>query len=281
MIAALRILFAAVLCAAGCTWDAPPVEWQAPSPIAAGVDTAARYRARWTPGATPEVVVTRGRAVESDTAEANASREVMACPGSWVRAPKIRGSVWSAWWQVRPDSSASLLAEQRNSSGTADQRIVVDSVDKALLGCARPAPSIAVDSVSGYVHVGYYMVAPEGPGVFYAHLMNVRLHQFEPPIAIVYGEKPVRVAVASRGDTVAVAYEDPNSDLGRIALSMSLTGGHLFEQTARLIPVSTSSQVASAPQIVRLAGAQLWIGWTEDSQSGSAFLLRRARIVAR
>ena len=275
------VLGAAALLVVGCTWDAPPVEWQAPSPIAAGVDTAARYLARWTPGATPEVVVARGRAVGADTAEANASRAVQACPGSWVSAPRIRGSVWSAWWQVRPDSSASLLAEQRNSSGTADQRIVVDSVDKALLGCARPAPSIAVDSVNGYVHVGYYMVAPEGPGVFYAHLMNVQLHQFERPSAIVYGEKPVRVTVASRGDTVAVAYEDPNSELGRIALSMSLTGGHLFEQTARLIPVSTSSQVASAPQIVRLAGAQLWIGWTEDSQSGSAFLLRRARIVAR
>jgi hypothetical protein len=176
---------------------------------------------------------------------------------------------------------AGLMAEQRDSAGGSMKRIMVASVHAALLGCARPAPSIAVDSTNGYVHIGYYMVAPEGPGLFYSHLMDPRLGRFEQPIAIVYGEKPVRVAVASRADTVAVAFEDPNSDVGRIAMSMSLTSGHLFEQTARLIPVSTSSQQASAPQIVRLSGGQLWVGWTEASQSGSAFLLRRAQIVPR
>ncbi len=36
-----------------------------------------------------------------------------------------------------------------------------------------------------------------------------------------------------------------------------------------------------APQILRLSGAELWVGWREASQSGSAFLLRRARIVPR
>ena len=269
------ILCCAVLLA-GCSWDAPPVEWQAPSPIAAGVDTAAYYVARWTPGASPELSVTQGR----DGSQA-APDAVGACPGSWVSTPLVRGNRWSAWWQIRPDSSAVLWSERTDSAGAVQQRVVVDSLDKAQSGCARPAPAIAVDSVNGYVHVGYFMVAPEGPGLFYAHMMPQFSKQFERPLAMVYGEKPVHVAVASRGDTVAVAYEDPNSGAGRIALSMSLTGGHLFEQTARIIPVSTSSQQASAPQIVRLAGGQLWIGWTEDSQSGSAFLLRRAAIVAR
>ena len=266
---------------AGCSWDAPPVEWQAPSPIAAGADTAAHYIARWTPGATPEVTVARVGVTDPAAAISRAAAPALACPGSLASSATVPGGVWSAWWEVRPDSSASLLAERRDARDGTTVRIVVDSVDKALLGCARPAPAIAVDSVNGYVHVGYYMVAPEGPGLFYAHLMNVKMRQFERPIAIVYGEKPVRVAIASRGDTVAVAYEDPNSELGRIALSMSLTGGHLFEQTARLIPVSTSSQEASAPQIVRLAGGQLWIGWTEVSASGQALLLRQAHIVSR
>jgi hypothetical protein len=268
-----------LLCAAllaGCTWDAPPVEWQAPVPLAAGADTAPRYVARWTPGASPDVVVASG-----GTAAAASAADAAACPGSWVSASVVGGRRWSAFWQIRPDSSAALVAEARDPTGARQQRIVVDSVDRALLGCARPAPAIAVDSVNGYVHVSYYMVAPEGPGVFYAHLMNAQLSQFERPLAMVYGEKPVRVAIASRGDTVAVAYEDPNSEVGRIALSMSFTAGHLFEQTARIIPVSTGSQQATAPQIVRLAGGQLWIGWTAASQSGTAFLLRRAQIVAR
>jgi hypothetical protein len=272
------------VCLAGCSWDDPPVAWEAPTPLASSVDTLARYGARWTPGATPEVAVAvSGRADSAGTARVTDVAITVAgvCPGSLVETPLVRGSRWSAWWQIRPDSSAGLLAEQRDSAGGVTQRIMVDSVDKALLGCARPAPSIAADSVNGYVHVGYYMVAPEGPGLFYAHLMPQNPRQFERPLAMVYGEKPVRVHLASRGDTVAVAYEDPNSDLGRIALSMSFTGGHLFEQTARIIPVSTSSQQASAPQVVRLGARQLWIGWTEASQSGSAFLLRRARLVAR
>ncbi len=275
MFVAPRILLGVTLLT-GCTWDAPPVEWQSPSPIAAGVDTAAHYVARWTPGATPEVAVSSGAATTATT-----GTEVGTCPGSWVSSPSVRGIRWSAWWRIRPDSSAVLMSEKGDSTGARLQRIVVDSVDKAILGCARPAPTIAVDSVNGYVHVAYYMVAPEGPGLFYAHLMTQYSRQFERPLAIVYGEKPVHVTVASRGDTVAVAYEDPNSELGRIALSMSFTGGHLFQQTARIIPVSTSSQQASAPQIVRLAGGQLWVGWTETSQTGRAFLLRRATIVSR
>ncbi len=274
-----KILGAAAL-VAGCSWDDPPVEWQAPVPIVARVDTAARYAARWTPGATPELVVTSDETLPGGLIGPVAD-VVPACPGSWVVGAPVRGTRWSAWWQIRPDSSALLVAEQRDSLGVSLRRVAVDSVDVALLGCARPAPSIAVDSVNGYVHIAYYMVGPEGPGLFYSHLMNPLLPQFETPMAIVYGEKPVRVAIASRADTVALAYEDPNSALGRIAMSMSITSGHLFEQTARLIPVSTSSQQASAPQIVRLQGGQLWVGWREESQSGSAFLLRRARIVTR
>jgi hypothetical protein len=261
----------------GCGWDAPPVEWETPAPIAAVADTAARYAARWTPGATPEVVVGPPAAPPSGRSGAGAGE----CPGSRAVTPAVRGVRWSAWWQIRPDSSAVLRVASADDAGTPASQLVVDSIDVAQLGCARPAPAIAVDSVNGYVHVAYYMVGPEGPGVFYAHLMPQMPTQFERPLAMVYGEKPVRVAVASRGDTVAVAYEDPNSELGRIAMSMSLTGGHLFDQTARIIPVSTSSQQASAPQIVRLSGQQVWVGWTEASQSGSAFLLRRAQIVLR
>ena len=43
-----------------------------------------------------------------------------------VETPLVRGSRWSAWWQIRPDSSAGLLAEQRDSAGGVTQRIMVD-----------------------------------------------------------------------------------------------------------------------------------------------------------
>ncbi|MCC7052420.1 MAG: hypothetical protein IT355_04075 [Gemmatimonadaceae bacterium] len=272
-----RVLTLMVLAmVAGCSWDAPPVEWQSPAPVASAPDSTVLYEARWLPGRVPEVV-----AVPVAAASRPASLDGGVCAASVVVAPPVRGTTWSSWWQVRADSSALLHAGQRDSAGRLVRSLVVDSLDRALLGCARPAPAITVDSANGYVHVSYFMVAPEGPGLFYAHLMDPRASRFEPPLAVVYGDRPVRVALASRGDTIALAYEDPNSEHGRIAMSVSLTSGHLFEQTARLIPVSTSSQSASAPQVVRLSGGELWVGWTETSASGSAFLLRRARIVSR
>lgn len=259
---------------AGCGWDAPPVAWESPTPLLTRSDSATRYSAHWTPGAPTAEVVVRGP--EATPAVAGGPE----CPGSRAVAARVAGREWSVWWQARPDSSATLIAARRDSLGAVQLQVVVDSVDRALLGCARPAPVIAVDSVNGYVHVAYFMVAPEGPGVFYAHLMPPQT-RFELPMAMVYGEKPADVAIASRGDTVVVAYEDPNSEHGRIALSLSLTAGHLFEQTARLVPVSTSSRQAFAPEVVRLSGGELWVGWTEESQAGSAYLLRRARIVSR
>jgi hypothetical protein len=260
-----------------CSWDAPPVEWQSPAPIASDADSTVLYAARWTPTATPAVTVSQTPV----TSRIDSLGTGGACRASRVDAAPGRGGTWSTWWQVRQDSSAVLYAGLRDAAGGQVRSLIVDSLDRALSGCARPSAAITVDSVNGYVHVAYHLVAPEGPGLFYAHLMDPRATHFEVPLAVVYGERPVRVALASRADTVALAYEDPNSEHGRIAMSLSLTAGHRFEQTARLIPVSTSSQSASAPQMVRLAGGEVWVGWTESSASGSAFLLRRARIISR
>jgi hypothetical protein len=274
----VRLLLAGLVAVAcgGCAWDAPPVEFDAPTPLSTATDSTMSFVARWARGSSPEVVINSARPQPERPETA-----VAECPGSRVESAVVGGLVWSAWWRIRPDSSAVLMSDARDAAGRIQRTIAVDSVDVARLGCARPAPAIVVDSLNGYVHVSYFMVAPEGPGLFYVHLMNPAASRFELPVAVVYGEKPVATALASRGDTVAVVYEDPNSERGRIAMSLSLTAGHLFEQTARIVPVSTSSQQASAPTVVRLSGRQLWIGWKESSASGAAFLLRRARIVSR
>jgi hypothetical protein len=93
------------------------------------------------------------------------------------------------------------------------------------------------------VHVAYSLDAPEGPGIFYAHLMDPRA-QFEVPAALVYGGGG-SVAVASDDQTVAIAYEDPNSSRPRIALAVSRTAGHTFE--SKSIPVSSRDTTARTP----------------------------------
>lgn len=150
------------------------------------------------------------------------------------------------------------------------------AADRGAYGCARPAPSLAIDKKYGYVHVAYALTGPEGPGVFYAHQMDPR-SQFEPPVAIIYGERLGDVRVAVDGDVVAVAYEDPNSGGGRrkIGLAVSRTSGHLFED--RLTASGGISNARDPHVLVR--GRAVVVGWSETADGADpVFRLRRARV---
>ena len=117
-----------------------------------------------------------------------------------------------AWWSPRPDSSAELLAARSVDGGqswSAPEQ--VDTADHTPVGCKRPAPAIAADSASGYVHVAYGMRDAQGAGVFFSHSME-RGRMFHSPVTILYGERLASVAIAAHGDTVAIAYVDPSSD---------------------------------------------------------------------
>jgi len=173
-----------------------------------------------------------------------------------------RGQTYAAWWAVRPDSSALLLAARSDDGGSTWARtLAVDTLDRSGRGCARPAPAVSTDSVNGYVHVVYFMEAPEGPGVFYAHLMDPRA-AFEPAAVVMYGERPSAVSVASRGDTVVVAYENPNGDRPRVELALSYSAGHRFDR--RGILASSPNTGAEAPSVA-LDGRRLAVAWVERS----------------
>lgn len=189
-----------------------------------------------------------------------------------VRVAGSRGGErYAVWWEPRADSSARLLAAHSSDGGASwPDRYVVDSLDRGARGCRRPAPAVAADSVNGYVHVSYALDAPEGAGLFYAHLMDPRA-QFEPPAAVMYGEGPGHSAVASDGEHVAVAYEDPNRGRPAIGLAISRTAGHTFESKA--VPVSGADHDAAAPAVA-VRGARVAVGWTGDG----ARVVRTGRI---
>jgi hypothetical protein len=182
------------------------------------------------------------------------------CPAS-VRVAAGRGEERvAAWFSVRPDRSAALHASRSTDGGrTWDAVARVDTLDRAGSGCERPAPSVAVDTVNGYVHVAYSLTAPEGRGVFYAHRMDPRA-AFEPPQVIVYGDRPAATSVVSAGDLVLVAYEDPNTG-GRpfVSLALSRTGGHTW---AERFAASEGSMSAERP-LVRVRAREVALGWVE------------------
>jgi hypothetical protein len=183
----------------------------------------------------------------------------LACPGS-VRIARAGTVSYSTWWEARPDSSVVLMVSEEAKPGTWKPPVVADSTDHGVRGCGRPSPAITADSASGYLHLAYFAEPNSGAGVFFAHSMD-RAATFHSPVAIVYGRNPARVSVASNGDRVIVAYEDPNAVQPTIAVALSNTMGHIFE---RRIQVSGENGRARQP-VVRLGADSIRIWWSEYS----------------
>jgi hypothetical protein len=179
-----------------------------------------------------------------------------------VQAPG--GEAYASWFAVRGDSSVVLRVARSDDDGRSwNAAVTADSTDVGRAGCARPVPFIAADSLNGYVHLAYHLDAREGAGLFFTHTME-RGALFHAPVPIVYGDRPSVASVASRGDTVVVAYEDPNSRNPRVGLAISRTQGHIFE---RRLAVSDDSGEARAPRVA-VRGTRVVVAWTGAQRGG-------------
>lgn len=202
-----------------------------------------------------------------------------ACAGS-LRIASAGGDTYGAWWQIRPDSSSALVTGRSTDGGrTWIVTAVADSTDRSRRGCTRPPPAVAADLATHYFDVAYFLEPPSGSGIFFTHTMDAP-HLgtpnavFHAPVAVMYGASPSRVAVATHGDDVAVAYEDPNATRETIGLALSRTMGHLFE--ARVI-ASDPNAPATDPRVA-LAGDTVIVEWAERPDSvaqGGRIALRR------
>ncbi len=191
-----------------------------------------------------------------------------ACRAS-IRVARMQKSFYAAWWSVRTDSSSSLELSRSDDGGPWTHAVIADSSDASGRGCARPAPSIAADVVSGYVHVAYFIEPASGAGIFSVHTMD-RGESFHAPTAMVYGSRPSNTAIAAEGDKVAVAYENPNTSRPQIYVGLSRTMGHIFESQ---LAVSDENTAAVNPS-VKLRGTKLDVSWTELSSADTT--LRRS-----
>ncbi|HLA89417.1 MAG TPA: sialidase family protein [Gemmatimonadaceae bacterium] len=243
-------LLAAALGTAGCVKDV--VSWSeetrvggppaASARLVLGANGAPAFVAAWTPPTTPG-----GSTI---------------CPGSLAAAPARGDTAFAAWWASRGDSTAVLVAARSNDRGRAwGEAVIADSTDRGRTGCRRAAPFLAVDSLTGNVHLAYFLEAPEGPGVFLTHSMEGGA-MFHAPVPVVYGERPSAAAVAARGDTVAVAFTDPNAAAPQLWLAISRSTGHILEQRAR---VSSPAASASRPAVA-LRGDRIAVAWYETAR---------------
>ncbi len=223
-------------------WDGPPMP--AASALAPGV------------AIVPE---SAGRPPQIVTAAPHGSpkRERRQCTVTMRFANGPGRVVYAAWWTARQDSSGMLRIARSADGGTHwAAAVTAEERDRSVRGCSRPAPAIAVDPDSGYVHLAYYLETLDGSGIFYRHYMQGMFHA---PVVIVYGERPVAAAIAAVGDTVVVAYEDPTRRTPQIVLALSNTAGHLFETR---VPASGDEVDARAP-VVGLAPGRIAVGWAQ------------------
>ncbi len=228
--------------------------------LALADDGASGFAVAWTPATWPTepgLCVATRRAVQALALDADA-RETDA------RETDTRAA-YASWFTARADSSVLLRVARSDDGGrTWNAAVTADSTDVGRTGCARPTPFLAADSLNGYVHLAYHLVAIEGAGLFFTHSME-RGALFHEPVPIVYGDRPSTASVASRGDTVIVAYEDPNSRLPRLGLALSRTQGHIFESR---VAASDETGEARTP-LVAVRGARIVVAWTATQRGGA------------
>ena len=206
------------------------------------------------------------------------------------------GELAAAWWAARADSSVVLyLARSIDDGAHWDSTRAADTRDPGVRGCARPAPAVATDPLGGYTHLVYFLEPASGAGVFYEHLMDLPvaptahapatgitatgIAMFHAPVAIVYGERPGPASVTGHGDTVVVAYQDPNRAAPQVALAVSVTGGHTF---APRVPASGDNVEARDPAI-GIDGSTVAVAWRESAirSDGASDTAAAARAVVR
>lgn len=186
---------------------------------------------------------------------------------------------YAAWWDAGSDSgSVLMLARSPDGGARWETPLVADGRDAGGLGCSRPPPSLFADETSGYLHLTYHISPAGSPGVYFTHSMQASalgttgmgvLHM---PVPVTHGERPVRSSVAGRGDTVVVAFEDPNSGRPRILLALSTGAGHVFSTYGAVSPPGAA---AESPR-VSLTGDSVRVYWTETAPGGATRVATRA-----
>jgi hypothetical protein len=191
-------------------------------------------------------------------------------PNPCIRSIRTSGTgddLFRVWWSSRNDSNVVLSMQRSGDGGRSwEAPVAVDSRDRGRRGCDRPAAGVYYDSVSGYLHLVYFIERSDGAGVFFAHSMD-KGGMFHAPVAVVYGNVPSAASVAGRGDSVVVVFEDPNATTPRIGIALSRSAGHIFEQRGQVTP----DDVLALLPWVALDHGKITVWWKTPDKSGSPY----------
>lgn len=175
---------------------------------------------------------------------------------------------YAAWWEEgKGGSSVLMLAQSPDGGAHWETPLVADDRDRGARGCRAPLPALFADDRTEYLHVTYHISPTGSAGIYFTHSMHAPelgrsshgvLHA---PVPVAHGDRSSRTAVAGRGDTVVVAFEDPNGgNKRRILLSFSAGAGHVF---GTYEAVSQPALLRERPRVT-LTGDSVRVEWTEQ-----------------
>ena len=249
----LRVVIVVTACAAGiaCGTDAP-IHW----------DPEVRLRGAMAPGARMVLTVGGIPAVQ-------AALEPFRWPEDSLTCASTRVAVWAGgesqaavWWRSAQSAAGAaqgqdtLLVARTPDGMMWDRPVpVAIAVDR---GCRSAPPALAADSVTGTLHIGFHGLVAGQAGVGVARLEPGAVAVSG--VALVAADRVRRlVAIAVRGDTVAVAHEASASSGGTVRLAIS---GHKSQFPVDCGSPADGSARGFAP-VVALADGRVAVGWNE------------------
>ncbi len=249
----------------GCGTDAP-IHW----------NPEVRIPGAMAPGARMVITAAGVPAVQAALEPFRWPEDSLACTSTRVAVPAGGEAQLAAWWRSpRPKaggpSAPDTLLLARASDGITWGTPV--SVAVAAVRACRSAPAaLASDAATGAAHIGFFGLVGGQAGIGVARL--------EPGAAAISGAMrvaadrvPRLVAIAARGDTIAVAYEASGSSGGAVRLAISGRRSQIPEDCGS---VADGAARVFAP-VVALADGHVAVGWNE-ARSGDRMPAAVARV---
>lgn len=245
-----RLAVGALLAGLACSKPAPqPITWEPDRRVAGAA----------APGATMVLLDGGIPAMQQAWTPVRWPDDIRACKATYVGA-RGRGDTVYAAWRTGGDSLTTTVQVARSvNAGIAwSDAMLVGGAAPSYSGCVLPPPGLAVDSVSGTVHIVFYSPVVSARGVVYSTAPR-NGGRFATPVLIVQGARPVQAAVAANSDTVAVVFESPTMPEGAMRLALFLGASHI---PAIRLALSDTEIRAFAPAVAVRQG-RIGAAWNE------------------
>jgi len=175
------------------------------------------------------------------------------------------GTLYLAWRTVFPGNVREVVVARSDDHGaTWAPPVRVHADNWVFDGCPHAGPSMQVDS-AGTVHIAWWTGKEGSAGVFYTRSSD-RGATFAEPIALGTAEfsAPAHVQLALGSDrTIVAVWDDGTVKTPKVVMRVSHDNGAAFGPATL---VSAEGRAATFP-VLALAGKELTIAWSEQSQS--------------